>query len=409
MTIEERAKQEAEQADYSERMAIRFAERGLRADEALKIKEKRKTVHGLLFDPSPHNDDDRILFVRNLADSPTSSGDSGKPAGWGLPGGGMEIIFDVWENHAPAQLPTLKGHEHFTEAYFDTLGAELLTLEEQTLDKADRRLNDVIRQYNFLTKLSLTTRIDGEMRSFTVIPVREETVSETVRREVFAECGVFVKPLLLGRRKREWVAVDESTDRNHYNFVVPIMFDQMSVSDPTEITEIDKRQWVSLQNPVMDIWRDTPDTLAYFKHIKRIRNAVGAMNEISRSFIDDTDSYRHIPFWTFHESWHYTQKVLGRKNIKGGATWYPLMKWMTATKTDIITSPDQLKEVFGDIDQYFGPPEIEKQAPPIEAETQANQSVEVSATEENGADTGVLLPGEEQYDERKEWEEWLKK
>lgn len=404
MTIEERTKQETEQTDYSERMAIRFAERGLRADDAIKLKEKRKTVHGILFDPSPHNDDDRILFVRNIADNTiTSSGDSGKPAGWGLPGGGMEIIFDVTGEH---NLPTLKGHTYFTEAYFDALGAELLTLGNQALDKTDRRLNDVIREYDFGSKLSLTARINEEERLFSITPTREETLAETVRREVFGECGVFVKLMSFGRRKREWVAVDESSDRNHYNFVVPVKFDDMSVSEPTEIAEIDKRRWVSLQNPVMNIWDGMPDTLAYFKHIKRIRNAVGTMNEISRGFIDDTDSYHHIPFWSFHESWHYTNKVLGRKNLRGGATWYPLMKWMTKKGIKIITDANQLKEVFGDIDKFFGQQETAGQTPPTEEKSRATEPTISPMPTENGA---ALLPEQEQYDERAIWESWLKK
>lgn len=137
-----------------------------------------KTVHALVWSPTRPK---RILFVANNADNFAGS-DKGKPAGFGLPGGGVEAL---------VKIPGIKQTEmRFSK--IEELGWRILRVEKNHICGAsfaerEKRFQAVMRLYPPNSELEFIIQRNGVTETRTGVFVREERLEETATREAFAE------------------------------------------------------------------------------------------------------------------------------------------------------------------------------------------------------------------------------
>lgn len=137
-----------------------------------------KTVHALVWSPTRAK---RILVVSNKADGFTGS-DKGKPAGFGLPGGGVEAL---------VKIPGIKQAEMRFQK-IEELGWRILRVEKndvwgESFALREKRFQAIMRLYPFGSELEFVIQRNGTTETRTGVLVREERLEETATREAFAE------------------------------------------------------------------------------------------------------------------------------------------------------------------------------------------------------------------------------
>lgn len=137
-----------------------------------------KTVHALVWSPTRAK---RILVVSNKADDFAGS-DKGKPAGFGLPGGGVEALVKI-----PGIKQTEMRFQKIEELGYRVLRVEKNHVYGNTLAEREKRFQAIMRLYPFGSELEFLIQKNGITETRTGIFVREERLEETATREAFAE------------------------------------------------------------------------------------------------------------------------------------------------------------------------------------------------------------------------------
>lgn len=137
-----------------------------------------KTVHALVWSPIRAR---RILFVYNNADNFAGS-DKGKPAGFGLPGGGVEAL---------VKIPGVKQAEMRFQK-IEELGYRILCVEKNEIRGTnfafrEKRFQAIMRLYPPNSELEFMLQKNGVTETRMGAFVREERLEEAATREAFAE------------------------------------------------------------------------------------------------------------------------------------------------------------------------------------------------------------------------------
>lgn len=139
-----------------------------------------KTVHALVWSPTRAK---RILVVSNRADDFTGTGnDKGKPAGFGLPGGGVEALVKI-----PGVKQTEVRFQKIEELGYRILRVEKNHVYGNTLAEREKRFQAIMRLYPFGSELEFMIQKNGITETRMGTLVREERLEETATREAFAE------------------------------------------------------------------------------------------------------------------------------------------------------------------------------------------------------------------------------
>lgn len=167
-----------------------------------------KTVHALVWSPTRAK---RILVVCNDADN-FAGNDKGKPAGFGLPGGGVEAL---------VKIPSVKQVEMRFQKIED-LGCRVLRVEKNDIRGAsfalrEKRFQAIMRLYPFSSELEFIIQRNGTTETRTGILVREERLEETATREAFAETEHEIGLVL---RNGDPVYVEKNEKPEHCKYTV---------------------------------------------------------------------------------------------------------------------------------------------------------------------------------------------
>lgn len=137
-----------------------------------------KTVHALVWSPTRSK---RLLFVGNKADD-FVGGDKGKPAGFGLPGGGIEALVKI-----PGVKQTEMRFQKLEELGYRVLRVEKNEIRGASFAEREKRFQAIMRLYPFGSELEFTIQKNGATETRMGVFVREERPEETATREAFAE------------------------------------------------------------------------------------------------------------------------------------------------------------------------------------------------------------------------------
>lgn len=235
---------------------------------AKKLLEPRKsaTAQGIVVDHENHP-------PRLLKNHERGGGPGEKGAGTSIPGGSVDVLFNaVLENTV---------YENQTERDMEVLGFLPLELEGEKIEGRNS-LTVLLRQYGFGVALSLKARRiskrkngalkkgtvaeEGETVFLTLIPQRDETPLEAVKREVLKETGCHTELIRASRsydpihrswRVSRWGEIlYEPRSENHalYVFYLRPLSTSLRIEENDEVDEV---SWVELGRLLTQILKET--------------------------------------------------------------------------------------------------------------------------------------------------------
>lgn len=292
------------------------------------------TTHTLVWSPTRSR---RLLFVYNEADGFVGT-DRGKPAGFGLPGGGVEALVKI-----PGVKQTEMRFQKIEELGWRVIRVEKNHVYGNTLAEREKRFQAIMRLYPFGSELEFVIRKNGTTETRMGTLVREERLEETATREAFAETEHEIGLIL---RDGSPIYAEKHETPEHCKYTV---IGEIKSPYSHEIEESDESLGIvwfnlfdSLPQQLARIREKRPECteVVYYAHASkimkflqnrrtRIEISAKIKEEMSLDHPKRDASYGNSFLLVgdtpdesaVHPSWFWVLKV-------GGGVWYPAMRYL---------------------------------------------------------------------------------